>query len=232
MISQNLPLKAWLVSGVLFLALASGCARMNPALTLDQLAADPPPEEALVAGDVIDVKFFYTPQLNLHEMVQPDGTITLQLIGRVRAQGQTSEELQNDLVKLYASQLKQPDIKVIVQSRNDRKVYVGGEVKTPGIIKMPGELTLLEAIKEAGGFLRPSADLRNVLLVRQENGKHFGALVNVKKMLAGEEDKLVYLHPRDVIYVPPTGVTQVNDWVQQYVSKMLPQVPMGVGFTP
>jgi polysaccharide export outer membrane protein len=183
-------------------------------------------------GDVLDVKFFYTPKLNAHEMVQPDGTISLQLIGQVKAQGKTAEELQKDLIKLYSSQLRQPDIQVIVEERNDRKVYVSGEVKNPGVIKMPGELTLLEAIKQAGGFNRASADLKNVLIVRHINGKQSGALVNMQKVLSGKEEQMVYLQPRDVIYVPPKGITKANDWMEKHINNMLPRIPLGVGITP
>jgi polysaccharide biosynthesis/export protein PslD len=210
----------------------TGCSTMHPAMTLQQLKDNPPSPETLVPGDVLDVRFFYTPKLNANEMVQPDGTITLQLIGQVKAQGKTPEELQRDLIKLYAAQLRKPDIQVIVKDRNDRKVYVSGEVKNPGVIKMPGELTLLEAIKQAGGFNRTSADLKNVLIVRQVNGKQSGALVNMKKVLSGEEEKVVYLQPRDVIYIPPKGITKANDWIEKHVNSMLPRIPLGVGITP
>jgi polysaccharide export outer membrane protein len=211
---------------------ATGCAAKHPAITPQQITDTPLTPETLRPGDILDVKFLYTPKLNAHQMVQPDGTITLQIIGQVKAQGKTAEELQKDLIKLYSSQLRQPDIQVIVEERNDRKVYVSGEVKNPGVIKMPGELTLLEAIKQAGGFNRASADLKNVLIVRHINGKQSGALVNMQKVLSGKEEQMVYLQPRDVIYVPPKGITKANDWMEKHINNMLPRIPLGVGITP
>jgi polysaccharide export outer membrane protein len=210
----------------------SGCASMKPALTAKQMAADPPPKETLVPGDVVDVKFYYTPELNENQMVRPDGTITLQLVGKVVAQGKTPKELRNDLIRLYAPQLKKPEIEVLVRTKNDRKVYVGGEVNTPGVVELPGELTALEAIKKAGGFKVPSADLKNVLLVRQKDGKEYGCLLDISKVLEGQESQSVFLQPHDIIYVPPTGITQVNNWVEQHINRMLPRPPLGLGVTP
>jgi protein involved in polysaccharide export with SLBB domain len=194
------------------------------------LAADPPPKETLVPGDVIDVKFYYTPELNENQMIRPDGTITMQLIGKVMAQGKTPKELRRDLIRLYGPELKKPEVEVIIKTKDDRKVYVGGEVKNPGLVEIPGQLSVLEAIKRAGGFKRPEANIRKVLLVRQENGAHVGCVLDMEKVLEGQEERVVYLHPRDVVYVPATSITKVNDWVDQCISRMLPRIPLA--FTP
>jgi protein involved in polysaccharide export with SLBB domain len=46
--------------------------------------AVPQPRVALTPGDVVEVKFFHTPDLNESQIVHPDGKIALQLIGRSR----------------------------------------------------------------------------------------------------------------------------------------------------
>jgi protein involved in polysaccharide export with SLBB domain len=223
MATQNLPQKVLLVSCWLIFALF-GCAKMQPALTANQMAADPPPKETLVPGDVVDVKFFYTPELNeKDQMIRPDGTITLQLLGKVVAQGKTPEELKRDLIKLYGLQLKKPEVEVIVRTKQDRKVYVSGEVRNPGVVEIPGELTALEAIKRAGGFNIPRGDASNVLIVRQKNGKQTGCILDLKKVMEGQAEQTFFLQPHDVIYVPPTTIAKVNNWVDQYINRNLPQ---------
>jgi protein involved in polysaccharide export with SLBB domain len=210
------------------LFLLFGCSVMQPAMTMEQLAAAPQVRETLVPGDVVDVKFYYTPELNESQMIRPDGTITMQLIGKVMASGKTPEELQKDLIKLYGPELKKPEVEVIIKNKEDRKVYVGGEVKNPGIVEIPGQLTALEAIKRAGGFKRPEANTSKVLLIRQENGKNTGCILDMQKVLEGREKEVVYLHPHDVVYVPPTSITKLNDWVDQSISKMMPRIPLSL----
>ena len=225
------PIKAMIIGVAVLVLVVTGCSSMRPAVTPEQITADPLPPETLVPGDEVEVKFFYTPKLDEKQMVRPDGTITLQLLGKVRAQGKTPEELRNDLLRLYAPELKKPKIEVLVRNKSDRKVYVSGEVKTPGNVELKGDLTVLEAIKQAGGFLRPGADTRNVLVVRQKNGKQSGCILNLQKVMEGQEEPLFFLQPRDVVYVPSTSITKVNDWVEQYINRMIPRMPVSLAPT-
>jgi polysaccharide biosynthesis/export protein len=219
------PMKAIKIAAAVLFLVVTGCSTMQPAVTPSQMAADPPPKETLVPGDVVDIKFFYTPELNeKDQMIRPDGTITLQLLGKVTAQGKTPEELKRELIKLYGPQLKKPEVEVIVRTKNDRKVYVGGEVNNPGVVEIPGELTALEAIKRAGGFKIPRGDAKNVLVVRQKDGKQTGCVLDLKKVMEGREEQSFFLQPHDVIYVPPTTISKVNNWVEQYINRNLPQI--------
>jgi protein involved in polysaccharide export with SLBB domain len=45
------------------------------------MATLPEPRLTLGPGDVLEVKFFYNPELNESQTVRPDGKIALQLIG-------------------------------------------------------------------------------------------------------------------------------------------------------
>ncbi|GJL55203.1 MAG: hypothetical protein NPIRA02_23350 [Nitrospirales bacterium] len=67
-------------------------------------------------GDLLDVKFFFNPDLNQEATVRPDGKISLQLIGEVMASGQTVEELKALLKQRYENELKNPSITVILRS--------------------------------------------------------------------------------------------------------------------
>jgi protein involved in polysaccharide export with SLBB domain len=213
-----------IIVGMFTALVLSGCSRARPALTPTQMAAEPPPKETLAVGDVVEVKFFNTPQLNESQTIQADGTITMQLLGKVPAQGKTPEALHQDLVKLYTPELKNPILQVLVRNKSDRKVYVSGFVNTPGAIDLVGDLTLLESVGKAGGFKIPEADTRNVLVVRQRDGKCAGCLVDLQKVLQGQEHEPFRLQPRDVVYVPPTSITKANNWVQQYISRMFPEI--------
>jgi protein involved in polysaccharide export with SLBB domain len=177
---------------------------------------------ALAPGDVLEVKFFYTPDLNEVQTVRPDGKITLQLIGEVEVERKSPAELQEELIKLYTSHLKTPEIAVIVRSFYERRVYVGGQVMAPGIVEMPGTMTLLEAIMHAGGFNVKEAEVRNVIVIRHINGQRYGQSINLKPALTGDKVQPFYLAPKDIIYVPQTTIAKVDQWVDQHINKIIP----------
>jgi polysaccharide biosynthesis/export protein len=179
---------------------------------------------SLAPGDSIEIKFFYTPELNEAQTVRPDGNIALLLVGEVKAEGKTPAELQNELIQRYSLQLRNPQVTVIVRSLEGRRVYVGGEVKTPGLIPMPGPLTALEAIMQAGGFNLAAAQVENVVIIRYKERQRFGYMLNMKEALAGRNFQPFYLESRDIVYVPRTRIAELNQWIDQYISKMIPQV--------
>ena len=180
------------------------------------------PFVALAPGDVLEVKFFYTPDLNETQTVRPDGKIMLQLIGEVAVEGKSPAELQEELIKLYTPLLKTPDIAVIVRSFYERRVYVGGQVMAPGIVEMPGTMTLLEAIMQAGGFNVKEAEVRNIIVIRHINGQRYGESINLKPALTGDKVQPFYLAPKDIVYVPQTTIAKLDQWVDQHINKIIP----------
>jgi protein involved in polysaccharide export with SLBB domain len=204
----------------------AGCSFMSfmePARSMPAMADESVPPLTLSAGDVLDVKFFYLPELDESQIVRPDGFMTLQLIGDIAVQGKTPAELHRELLKRYATHLKNPNLTIMVRRMNDSRAWVAGEVKRPGPVQMPGRMTVLEAVMDVGGGTRPTADLKNVLVVRQREGRNYGCVVNLYNVLKGKEGASFLLQPRDVVYVPPTFITKADDWVDQYVNKMVPQ---------
>jgi protein involved in polysaccharide export with SLBB domain len=177
---------------------------------------------ALAPGDVLEVKFFYTPELNELQTVRPDGKIALQLIGEVEVEGKSPTELRSELTELYSRHLKTPEIAVMVRSFYTRRVYVGGQVMAPGIVEMPGTMTLLEAIMQAGGFNVREAEVRNVVVIRHINGQRYGQSINLKPALSGDEVPPFYLAPKDIVYVPRTAIAKVDQWVDQHINKIIP----------
>jgi polysaccharide biosynthesis/export protein PslD len=218
----------WKIMNLLFVVailsgLVAGCSSPHPARTTAAMAQQPVQPYRVGPGDVIDVKLFYTPELDESQIVRPDGKMTLQLVGDIQAEGKTSEELQRELVQRFSSQLINPRVAVFVRRVHDSKYWVAGEVKRPGPYQMLGHATIVEAIMDAGGGTRPTADLKNVLVVRQRDGRHYGCLVNVKDILQGKEGPSFNLQARDIVFVPSTKITKVDDWMDQYVNKVIPQ---------
>jgi polysaccharide export outer membrane protein len=214
-----------------FFFLVVGCQGVQR--TSKPLEASPEPIAgvSLGPGDSIEIKFFFNPELNDMQTVRPDGMITLQLAGDVFVHGMAPEELREHLRKIYAAELSRPEIAIIVRSWGDRRVYVGGEVNKPGIFAIPGRLTALEAIMEAGGFKMETAKVKNIVVIRYRDGQYKGSLLDLKDALAGKEVQPFYLYPRDIVYVPQTTIVKVDQWVDQYIYRLLPLSKAGFGFS-
>jgi len=202
--------------------LLCGCQSEQSNPNLSKTEGINPPRVNLAPGDVVEVKFFYTPELNESQTVRPDGKITLQLIGEIKVEGKSPAELRDELLRLYEPQLKDPEVAVIIRSFYDRRVFVGGQVMTPGIIEMPGKMTVLEAIMRAGGFDLREAEVRNVVIIRHKDGQRYGYSVNLKSALEGNETEQFFLEPKDIVYVPRTEIAKLGQWIDQHINKIIP----------
>ncbi len=129
------------------------------------------------------------------EPIKEDGTITLDLIGPVKAAGKTPGQLQNEIHDLYVP--KYYVRLTVTVSAQDRVFYVGGEVVKPGVFQYLGETTVTKAIQSAGDFT-DFASRSKVWLIRA-NGQRIK--VNCTKALENPSlDPPVY--PGDQIQVP------------------------------
>ena len=80
-------------------------------------------------------------------------------------------------------------------------VYVTGAVLRPGKIMSDRPITALQAIIEAGCDYN-RANLKSVVVIRQENGQTERHTLNLKGVLKGQGDDTFPLKPADVVYVP------------------------------
>lgn len=158
--------------------------------------------QTLSAGDVIKITFPGTPSMREEtQQIRRDGKVNLTIIGEVKATDKTPAQLEDELVKAYASQLTSKEIKVTVIS-SSFAVYVGGAVMKPGKIMPERALTVLDAIMEAGGFDETRANKKTVRVIRQEGGQVKNYYVNMKEVLEGVQTEPFYLKAHDVVYVP------------------------------
>lgn len=191
--------------------------------------SQPDARVVLAPGDLVDIKFFYTPELNESQNVRPDGKISLQLVGDVMAAGLTPAQLKDNLEKTYAGLIEKPSVAVIVRTLNHRSVYVGGAVNLPGMIEMPGNITALSAIIRAGGFNLNEAAVENVIVIRQEGAVRKAYSLDFQEEVKGgiPQEEPFYLHAQDIVYVPRTKIVNALQWVDQHINRIVPQF----GFT-
>ncbi|HMO64705.1 MAG TPA: SLBB domain-containing protein, partial [Verrucomicrobiota bacterium] len=134
------------------------------------------------------------------ERIKEDGTITLQLIGPVQAEGMSSGQLQKAIHDRYVPDYFQR-LTVIVQTEN-RVFFVDGEVRRPDRYVYTGEMTVLRAVAAGGGFTDFAARGR-VELTRP--GKPPIIVDGDRAKRRPELDPPVY--PGDRIFVPRKRIT-------------------------
>jgi protein involved in polysaccharide export with SLBB domain len=154
--------------------------------------------DVLDVGDEIIVTFSDPGMLQHDERIKEDGTITLQMVGPVKAAGKTAGELQKDILNLYIPKYYQPGRLNVTVKVPERYFYVGGEVRTPGPKIYPGSMTVTKAIQTAGDFTE-FARKTAVELTRAGSDKPIK--VNVKKALKDPKYDLS-VFPGDKINVP------------------------------
>lgn len=74
----------------------------------------------LEVGDIVQVESFTDPNLNRELVVQPDGTITLRLLGQVKATRRTVTQLRDEIDQLYRQFYNDPAITVLPIRVNTR----------------------------------------------------------------------------------------------------------------
>ena len=168
----------------------------------------PPPEpvraEMLGPGDVVEVRVYNEPELSGTHQISDTGTIRLPLVGAVEAAGVTPDQLTVRITQAYNERyLKDADVSLFVKSHTSRKVYVLGQVKSPGQYPFDGRMTIIDAVALAGGTTK-LADANSTLVTRESSdGKQLRVVVRVASIGEGKEPD-IELQPGDIIFVPET----------------------------
>jgi polysaccharide biosynthesis/export protein len=179
---------------------AGGCSSVEKKRALVE-AGRAATAQTLSPGDVIKISFPGSPTLDTTQQIRRDGRINLSVVGEVIAVDKSPAALEEELVKLYASQLVSKEIKVTVVS-SSFAVFVTGAVMKPGKITPDRAITALEAIMEAGGFDMTKASMTGVRIIRQEDGQTKNYSVNLKNPLYGKASEPFYLKSHDIVFVP------------------------------
>ena len=133
--------------------------------------------------------------------VRPDGKISLPLVDDVQASGLTPKQLADSLTDKLKKYIADPRVTVVVTAINSKRVYLTGEVSHSGAMSMSPNMTVLQALSNAG--MNQIADTKRIYVLRTENGKQQKLPVNYRKLLKGEQIEQNYvLQPGDTIVVP------------------------------
>jgi polysaccharide export outer membrane protein len=165
-------------------------------------AAATDPKYVIGPQDVLDINVWKEPTISRTVPVRPDGKISLPLLNDVQAAGLTPQKLGEEITADLHKYLENPQVTVIVTAINSRRIYILGEVNRSGTFQMLPNMTVLQALSDAGGFT-PFAKLKDIYVLRTVNGRQEKFPFNYKDVLKGEKSQEnILLMPGDTIVVP------------------------------
>jgi polysaccharide export outer membrane protein len=195
-----------LPTGVTALGALAGCATAGPPY---DYASEPDPRKAeyvLGPSDVLRITVWRNPDLSGDTTVRPDGTITMPLIGDLRAAGRTPSQVRAEIADRLKTFLRDEaaTVTLAVSAINSYRFTVSGNVEHPGSFASNHYVTFSEALTLAGGPNRFASPERCVLVRADPAGAAPKRIpINYTAILAGKRpDMDLPLLAGDLIVVP------------------------------
>ena len=160
------------------------------------------PNYVIGSQDMLDISVWREPDFSRTVPVRPDGKISLPLLNDMQAAGLTPSQLAAELTKSLNKFVTNPQVTIMVTQINSQRFYVLGEAARPGAYTLIPEMTILQALSNAGGFTT-FANAKKIYLLREENGKQQKLLFNYKDVISGKRtEQNIVLKNGDTIVVP------------------------------
>ena len=168
---------------------------------------DPRGSEILLgAGDVIDISVWNQKDLDTETVVRPDGTITMPLVGDVKAAGHTPSQLHEQIVKTLGNFIKiasPNEVTIDVKSYMSYRFTVQGEVDKPGQYSNPSYVRVADAVALAGGPTRFAKRSEMTLFRQDSQGQTQSLTISYDAIASGKRPDLnVWIQANDVLYMP------------------------------
>jgi len=191
---------------LLALAASTAVACATTATNYDYASEPDPRKYEFVLGpsDVLHVVVWKSIDLSVDATVRPDGTITLPLIGDLRAAGRTASELRAEIVQRLSTYVKEAQpVTVAVAAVNSYRFTVSGSVEHGGAFSPNHYVTFAEAIALAGGPNRYGSPDDAVILRTGKDGRQKRIPIDYSAILNGTRpDMNLIILPGDIVYIP------------------------------
>ena len=171
-------------------------------ITTTAVASDVDPEYRLGAEDLLLISVWKDEQLTREVVVRPDGMFSFPLIGDLRAEDRTVDQIRTDLVQRLTKYIPNPNVSVAVTKVASYKVYVVGRVNKPGEYVIGHYADVLQALTLAGG-LTPFAAENDIKVMRRVRGEQHAIPFRYGDMRKGRAlEQNIVLQRGDVVMVP------------------------------
>ena len=192
---------------LLLVALATGCPRPSYDFPYDREPDPRSKELVLGVSDVLAINVWEQKELNTEQTIRPDGTITMPLIGDLRAGGETPSSLQQQIKKRLGEFIKLStgtEVTIAVKAWRSYKFRIAGEVQKEGVYTSDNFVTVADALAMAGGVTR-FAKRDDIVLIRidPQTKKQKKIPLSYDLLASGKRPEMnVWVLTGDQIYVP------------------------------
>jgi polysaccharide export outer membrane protein len=152
-------------------------------------------------ADVLRINVWKNADLSQNVIVDPDGFISLPLLGNVNVAGMSTNQLGTLLTEKYASYVVTPQVTVSLVDIRSRAVFVMGQVGKAGSYPLLAPITVLQLIAQAGG-LTPFAKRKSIYVLRASMGHSEKIPFNYVKVIHGDTRGNIELQAGDTVIVP------------------------------
>jgi polysaccharide export outer membrane protein len=167
-------------------------------------------------SDQLQLSYRYIPEYDEALSVQPDGFVSLKLVGAVKISGLSLEEARTRILTLLKTRLNDPEITLTLTDFVKPSYVVVGQVTSPGKYEMHGAVSAISAIAIAGGFKDNAKHSQVILFRRAGDDIAKTRILNLKKLMDPSHPNLeenVALEPGDLLVIPKNRVSKIADYV-------------------
>ena len=169
----------------------------------------------LQTGDSFEVKYRYTPEYDQTVSVQPDGQVSLVLLGNVTVRGLTVDEARARLTAEAGKRLLKPEVAIDLKDFEKPHFTVVGEVEKPGRYELRGPITAVDGLAMAGGFKVTAKHTQIVLIHRVSDTVGEATLIDYKRLEhAKPGQELISLRDGDILVVPQSKFSKFERFVK------------------
>lgn len=162
-----------------------------------------PNDYKIGVGDILDINVWKEPEASVHgTFVRTDGKISMPLLKDVDVVGLTPLELEKLITDKLSGMINTPDVTIMVGGTASKKIYIQGQVNKQGPIPFTYNMTVMQALMEAGG-ITIYAKKSKIYVLRTENGKAIKLPFDYSAVLKGQRLELnIQLQAGDYVIVP------------------------------
>ena len=183
--------------------------------------AETTPNYRLFKGDTFNVLAIGFPDgIGVNNItVGIDGYVQLPYVGSVKMEGMTLDEAKEVLMESLGEYLRIPDMSLLITSYGPRRVYVMGNVASPGIRDLSVDsMNAYAALASAGGWTNRARSTRIQIIRVRDNVMYYRTL-NMKDYIKKHDlTQNVVLEDGDIIYVPASNGIKINEDILPYIN--------------